>query len=94
MDTYVDFVLCKHDGWDKIYLFRAPQFSHFEKGEIVTVETSKGEQMATVVSSMTVAKDDQSAIDFIMNATGAPSNVNKVLSRVKFCKFDYEEDEE
>ena len=82
MSEYVDFVLCKHEGCDKPYLFHAPAFSHLEKGDLVTVETSKGEQMVMVIASMSVQKNDMDAIDFIMNATRADSDVKKVLKKV------------
>ena len=94
MMKYVDFVICKHDGCEKKYLFYAPAFSHLDKGEMVTVDTARGEQMVTVVSSMTVEKTDKRAIDFIMESMNAPSEVKRVLSKVHFSKYDYEEEEE
>ena len=48
--------------------------------------------MAMVVSSMTLSDDDADEIDFIMNATGADSDVKKVLKKVVYHEFEYKED--
>ena len=93
MNEYFDFVLIKHDGCDKNYLFRAPAFSHLKKGDMVTVDTKNGEKMVTVVSSVCVKKTDMETIDFIMNATGAGDDVRKVVSKIQFDDFEYEEDD-
>ena len=90
---FFDFVLCKHENSDKAYLFRAPAFTHLTKGDLVVVETKKGEQMAMVVSSITLSNDDADEIDFIMNATGADSDVKKVLRKVVYKDFKYKEDD-
>ena len=90
---YFDFVLCTHEGSEIIYLYHAPAFSHLEKGDMVTVETRSGkEQVATVVQTITVEETELELIDFVMNATGAPSDVKKVISRIMFDKFDYDEE--
>ena len=94
MAEYFDFVLCKHDGSETTYLFRAPAFSHLEKGDEVIVETSRGEQKATVVQSTTINAEETRIIDFIMNATGASNNVKKVLSKVVLKKYEYYEEDE
>lgn len=91
-ETYVDFVIIRHEGCDKKYLFYAPAFSRLEKGDLVKVETKNGVQLATVVSSMTVKKDDQRSIDFVMESMSAPKEVKRVLSRGIFSKFEYEEE--
>ena len=74
-------------------MFRAPAFTHLTKGDLVVVETKKGEQMAMVVSSITLSNDDADEIDFIMNATGADSDVKKVLRKVVYKDFEYKEDD-
>ena len=93
MSQYFDFVLCKHDGCDKTFLFRAPAWSHLEKGDLVVVETVNGEQMAQVVSCITLGNDEVDKIDFIMNATRADSDVKKVLKKVDYKVFSYWEDD-
>ena len=90
MNDYFDFVLCKQEN-GKNYLFHAPAFSKLAKGDLVKVETVHGEKLATVVSCITL---DDAKIDFIMNATGAPKDVKKVLAKVEYSDFEYEEDME
>ena len=87
MSKYFDFVLCKHPNSDKSYLFHAPAWSHLEKGDLVVVDTKKGEQMTTVVSRITLGDDETDMIDFIMNATGADTDVKKVLRKVVYREF-------
>ena len=93
MREYFDFVLVKHEN-DRVYLFRAPAFTHLEFGDEVVVETSNGEQRGIVQSSITLAETDTDQIDFIMRSTGAPDEVKKVLSKVIYQEFKYGEDEQ
>ena len=92
MSHYFDFVLCKTLFTSKTDLFHAPSWSTLKKGDLVVVETSSGEQMATVMATMTLSKDNLDGIDFVMTVTGADTNVRKVLSKVEYRTFDYEED--
>ena len=94
MSDYFDFVLCKHANNDKTYLFHAPAFSYLKKGDFVEVETSKGRQLAMVISCFTLSKSETDKIDFIMNATGASKDVKKVLSKVDYKEFEYEQEDE
>ena len=94
MSDYFEFVLVKHEGCDKPYLFRAPAFTHLKKGDMVVVDTKRGLQMANVLGAIDVSKDDIESINFIMEATGADTDVKKVISKVNFSELDYEEDEE
>ena len=82
MSNYFDFVLCSGISGKK-YLFHAPAFSKLAKGDWVKVETVDGERLATVVSCITLADDDDAKIDFVMNATGAPHDVKKVLAKAQ-----------
>ena len=93
MSKYFDFVLCKHENSDRTYLFHAPAWSYLSKGDLVVVDTKKGEQMAMVISSITLGDDETDKIDFIMNATGADADVKKVLRKVVYREFEYKEDE-
>ena len=90
MNNYFDFVLCKHENGGKTFLFHAPAFSKLKKGDLVKVETVHGETMATVVSCITLAENDDAKIDFIMNATGAKPDVKKVLSKVEYIQSDFD----
>lgn len=86
---YFDFVLCRHKDCDKNYLFRAPAFSHLEKGDMVIVDTDHGDQPAVVVSSITLSNDAEREIDFVMNATNAPIEIKRVLSKVIVNQIDF-----
>ena len=92
MSNYFDFVLVEHEAGSKPLLFRAPAWSYFECGDLVIVETCKGEQTATVLSSITVSAVDNKVIDFIMRATRADTYVKKVLKKVEFKELVYEEE--
>lgn len=94
MSRYVDFVLCRVNGEDGKTLFHAPKFSYLEKGDMVIVDTIKGEKMAQVVASITVADDEMDKIDFIMEATNSSEDVRKVLSKVIYSDLDYKEDKD
>ena len=91
MSNYFDFVLVRLAN-DRNYLFRAPAFSSIDKGDIVICETTRGESMGTVVSSMTLSESDPEKVDFVMNATGANDEVKKVLKVARFKTLEYEED--
>lgn len=93
MSNYFDFVLCKM-GNRKNVLFHAPAFSKLAKGDLVKVEAFHGEKMARVISCITLSADDEPKIDFIMNATGASKDVKKVLAKVEYNDFEYEDDME
>ena len=90
---YVDFVLAEPDGTRVPMLFHAPAFSGLKKGDVVIVERF-GASKARVVSVTSVRKDDRETIDFIMNATGADSEVKRVLSKVTFTVMDYSQGDE
>lgn len=92
--NYVDFVLCKHPNNGHNWLFRAPGFSGLKKGDAVMVDTKFGVRNATVVSVVTVKRDDKQMIDFVMNATGADADVKKVLSKVTYAVIDYADEDE
>lgn len=88
-----DFVLCKHPNDNRNFLFRAPAYSGLNKGDTVMVDTKYGEQLAKVVSCVTVDTLDQPKIDFIINAMDVEGKeIKRVLSRVLYSRFDYSEE--
>lgn len=92
--AFVDFVLCTKVPGGRPVLYHAPQFSGLQKGDLVTVETENNMTgMMDVVSVITVDEEKKEMIDFIMRATGtSPNGVKKILSRVTFREFKYEEE--
>lgn len=87
---FIDLVLCKHEGVDKVYLFRAPAFSYV--GDDVIVETERGEQPAKVVETYSIDTDSK-AYRFIVEAAGAYEPLKRVLKEVSYRTLKYEEEE-
>lgn len=50
----VNIAFVKHDGCNKIYAFNVPCDKRLKEGQKVVVDTSRGEQLATVVSSIKI----------------------------------------
>ena len=93
MIKYFDFVLCQILFEDTTKLCYAPRFSGLRKGDMVTVETLDGEQMAKVIACTTIGDNEKTTIDLIMEATNSPKELPKVLTRMSFRAFEFEEDE-
>ena len=92
MNKFVQFVVCKHDGNSKKYMFYAPAFSDIKKGDGVLVDTKFGEQKATVLAVCTTSDDDVERILRVL--TGAEDKpIKRVIGKYNFSKFDYSEDE-
>lgn len=94
MIKYFDFVLCQSLFENTIKLYHAPRFSGLKKGDMVTVETLDGEQMAKVIACTTISDNEKTTIDLIMEATKSPEELPKVLTKMKFREFEFEEDED
>ena len=81
--NYIDLVVCEHDNCQGRFLFSAPAWSHLEKGTRVVVETKKGEQLATVVTSATFAnKETDSETAFVLTAMKASWPLKRVKCRI------------
>ena len=93
MDKYLDLVVCKYGALDKISVFRAPRWSYLNEGDRVVVELEKGQIEATVVRSYTIEKNS-AEMDFIIVASGTTLPLKKVLKKITYKDFEYEEDEE
>ena len=91
MSEYIDLVIAKHDGDARKFLFVAPAFSHLKKADDIVCETEKGASRATVIASVTVRKNG-SEYDFIKDLTGAYEPLKKVMAKVAYIKFEWEED--
>ena len=95
---YIDYVVCKHEGSNARFLFRAPAWSYLEEGQKVIVETKKGPQTATVVCSYTDDNDpEDKGVKFKLASMGATWPLKKILSKIVVHELDYsgyEDDEE
>jgi hypothetical protein len=94
MIKYFDFVLCQTLFENTIKLYHAPRFSGLKKGDMVTVETLDGEQMAKVIACSTIGDNEKTTIDLIMEATKSPEELPKVLKKMTFREFEEDEDEQ
>lgn len=92
MSDYFDFVMCRKDAGTMVQLYRAPAWSHLESGDEVYVEGEDTEKKMIVMASITIGKDETEMIDFIMKATNADTDVKKVVKKVVYRYFDYEEE--
>lgn len=90
MNDYVTFVVCRHDRNDRNFLFYAPAFTALEKGDKVLVETWKGEQIATVVTSCCTALSGSDVEQTLRTLCGAEGKeLKRVVGKFVVRKFDY-----
>lgn len=95
MKDYIDLVACKHEGSNKVYLFRAPGFLRLEPGTDVIVETKNGDKTATVISSMTVENDENdSEVKFAVSTLNATWPLTKVKSKVRVVDIIYDDEDD
>lgn len=90
---YMDYVTVVHESSLQPYLFIAPAFSGLQKGDSVIVETSRGRQWAQVKAVTTINIEDDIAY-FIIKSTGAKSPLKRVLQKVIYQDFEYEDEDE
>ena len=93
MNKYIDLVVAKHSGSNGRFLFRAPAFSHLEKADEVVCETTKGASTASVIASVTVGKGSKE-YEFIKDVCKAYEPIKRVLAKVEYIQFKYENEEE
>lgn len=89
---YVDLVSCDIGGRHP-YLFIAPSFTRLKEGDEVIVDTSLGKIRAKVVAVITIQYEG-SGYDFIVKATNATLPLKKVLQKVIYSDFEYDEEKE
>ena len=88
----IGLALCRHNNSGQGYLFQMPKYENLKEGDRVIVDTQKGEQEAVIVESATVCEDD-SEIQMIIKAAGATLPLRRVLRKIVYKEFEYEEDE-
>ena len=98
MGNYVDLVLARPDGMTasptNLYIWRAPQFSNFKKGDLLLVDSSIGEKKVIVEASATIGIESEE-LDMILKTTGERKieTVNKVLGVFKYNPVKWEDEE-
>lgn len=90
--TYEDLIVCKFDGCDKPYLFRATPWSNIKAGDEVLVETRHGNKHATALGRELFEVGSE-RYEFIIEASGATLPLKRVLGYYKYTEFDYKEEE-
>lgn len=92
---YIGLALCRHDGCPKSYLFRMPAYESLEAGDRVVVETKKGQQLATVVSTVAAIHPGDEDFKLILGLAGVErvEDLKRVLQKCVYKDFEYEEDE-
>ena len=90
MNKFISLVLCQIDENRSSSLYIAPPWNGLEKGNRIMVETPDGDELATVIDCMSVRKDS-GEYKFILACKGV-SELGRVLGKVEFKKFTYEED--
>ena len=98
--SYIDLVLAKPNGFPAT-LFYAPPFSKLGYGDTCIVEVEsriRAERelvlkSADVISCITLDRNSElKTLDFILKSCGmTSSDVNKVVSRVIYKEFDFED---
>ena len=94
MSRFVQFVVCKHTGDSKKYLFYAPAFSDIKEGDSVLVETEFGKRRATVLAFCTICDNDTDVERALRALAGVEDKpLKRVIGKYQFTKFNYSEDE-
>ena len=93
MSNYIDLVACKHPNDNRAYLFKAPNFSHLKNGDKVIVETRLGEKEVEVVATYTIGSDQDELLSMIIALSGAEIPLKRVLKKITYREFEYEEEE-
>lgn len=94
MSDYIDLVICKHANSDHPYIFKAPAWSNLNAGDDVFVETKHGEKIATVERKYTVDTTDNDEFEFILMASGVTTPLRKVLKKIEYKEFEYDDEED
>jgi len=91
--SYIDLVACKHPNDNRAYLFKAPKFSNLKNGDKVIVETRLGEKEVEVVAKYTIGSDQDELLSMIIALSGAEIPLKRVLKKITYREFEYEEEE-
>ena len=91
--SYIDLVACKHPNDNRAYLFKAPQFSHLEKGDKVIVETKNGEKEVEVITTYTIGDNEDDLWSMFIALSGAEIPLKRVLRKITYREYKYEEEE-
>ena len=92
---YIGLAVCQQDNSKRPELFETPVWSSLKEGDRVIVESTTGGSYAVVLKTLTTVKDDNlHEFDFIRVLCGASLPLKRVLARVTYESFVYEEEKE
>lgn len=89
---FLDLVIVTHDNSVHKYTFQAPFNSGLKEGDRVVCDTQYGESLGTVLDCLAVEKDDK-RYNFITNAMSTTEPLRKIISKVEYRKFQYNDEE-
>lgn len=95
MKEYIGLAVCQLDNNEK-KLFETPAWRSLATGDRVIVEGSRENSgnYATVLSAFTArTKDSFHELEFILTASGETMPLKKVVAKVEYDYFKYEEDD-
>lgn len=92
---YIGLAICKEDNKDLPELFETPIWSSLKEGDRVIVESLTGGSYAVVLKTLTTVKSDRlGEFEFIRILSGADLPLKRVLAKVTYESFVYEEEKE
>ena len=89
MSDFHTLAIVKHPDSSTPYLFELPEFTSVCKGQLVKVDTSRGEQMAVMMADSCTIDDEK--LGFIALAMHATLPLKRVLSVYTERKMDYKD---
>ena len=92
-NKYTDYVLCKRNWNQSVELFIAPAFSNLEQGDLVVVEPEGKDMLAKVMAVITIENTDIKSKDFVLQATRTEGKIKRILSKIRYHVYEYEEDD-
>lgn len=80
-------VIVKHENCGQKYLFEVPDNHYLSAGDLVRVETKKGETLATCLCDSFELKEDTKQFDSIVSAFGATKPLAKVVGNYSYYEY-------
>lgn len=84
--NFIDLVVLKN----RLYVFQAPAFSGLKEGDEVVIKSDK-EEVVTVERVYTARKNG-AELEFILTASGTRLPLRKILKKVDYKEFEYEDE--
>lgn len=91
---YIGLAICKLDTDNTNHLYEFPAFRELKQGDRVIVETSEENGCYATVEAVYNARmrDEFHELDFILCASGEEKPLKRIVARVEYNYFKYEED--